>query len=228
MTTGATHAPASSAATAPIVNATANVPRRVGRCMPLEKREKSMLTTSNIASPSTTNSMAIAALNQGEALIVPKVPAVRITTSPSDAVDDGHRRAVGRAEQKAAPPGAGLRARADDRQVDRDHRQHAGRQVQRQPAEQDDDEDRQRSPAFEQSLLRDALLGVVDELQEVVSAPISAGCRQHGEVVQSRRNGSRVRGRGWRRRRRRHVEWRDLRPPAFRQPVEDVLRAGGG
>ena len=51
--------------------------------MPLEKREKSIAMTSNIASASTTNSTAMPRLNQGDALIVPNVPAVRITTRPS-------------------------------------------------------------------------------------------------------------------------------------------------
>ncbi|MNC91439.1 hypothetical protein D3C83_77050 [compost metagenome] len=42
-----------------------------------------MTSTSNIARASTTNNTAIPALNHGDALIVPKVPAVSITTSPS-------------------------------------------------------------------------------------------------------------------------------------------------
>ena len=49
----------------------------------LEKREKSIVMTSNIARPSTTNSTAMPALNQGDELIVPNVPAVRMTTRPS-------------------------------------------------------------------------------------------------------------------------------------------------
>ena len=49
----------------------------------LWKREKSMARRSNIASASTTKSSAMPRLNQGDALIVPKVPAVRMTTSPS-------------------------------------------------------------------------------------------------------------------------------------------------
>jgi hypothetical protein len=39
--------------------------------------------TSNIASASTTNTAAMARLNHGEALMVPKVPAVSTTISPS-------------------------------------------------------------------------------------------------------------------------------------------------
>ena len=83
MTTGATQAPASSAATAPIPNATRNDPLSVRPIVSFDcQREKSMASTSNIASPSTTNSAAMAKLNQGEELIVPKVPAVRMTTRP--------------------------------------------------------------------------------------------------------------------------------------------------
>ncbi len=48
-----------------------------------ENREKSMVNTSNIASASTAKTSAIATLNQGEELMVPKVPAVRITITPS-------------------------------------------------------------------------------------------------------------------------------------------------
>ena len=84
MTTGATHAPARSAATAPITNATTNVPRDDSATLrPLEKREKSIVMTSNIASESATNSTKMPRLNQGDALIVPNVPAVRITITPS-------------------------------------------------------------------------------------------------------------------------------------------------
>ena len=42
-----------------------------------------MMITSNIARPSTTNSTAMPRLNHGDALMVPKVPAVRMTTRPS-------------------------------------------------------------------------------------------------------------------------------------------------
>src|ERR1700730_4248379 len=83
-TTGATHAPASRAAMPPIVNATSSVPRLESLTVnPLENREKSITMTSNIASDSTTNSTAMPALNQGDELMVPNVPAVRMTTRPS-------------------------------------------------------------------------------------------------------------------------------------------------
>ena len=49
----------------------------------LEKREKSISKTSNIASASATNNAAMPRLNQGEALMVPKVLAVSTTTRPS-------------------------------------------------------------------------------------------------------------------------------------------------
>jgi hypothetical protein len=52
------------------------------RPAPLEKREKSIVMTSNIASASTTNNTKMPRLNQGDALIVPNVPAVRITIKP--------------------------------------------------------------------------------------------------------------------------------------------------
>ena len=41
-------------------------------------------------------------LNHGDELIVPNVPAVRMTIEAEDAVDERHRGAVGRAEQEAA------------------------------------------------------------------------------------------------------------------------------
>ena len=82
MTTGATHAPASSADTAPIVNASARLPRLAPGVKPLEYFEKSIIRTSNIARPSTTNSAAMPRLNHGELLIVPNDPAVSTTTRP--------------------------------------------------------------------------------------------------------------------------------------------------
>ena len=73
-----------SAAIPPIANARTNDPRPASPNRKLlEKREKSIVITSNIASASATNSTAIPRLNQGEALIVPNVPAVRMTIRPS-------------------------------------------------------------------------------------------------------------------------------------------------
>ena len=69
---------------APMPNASQKEPRLDGPMfIRLEKREKSMVTRSNMARPRTANSAAIARLNQGEELIVPKVPVVRMTTRPS-------------------------------------------------------------------------------------------------------------------------------------------------
>ena len=83
MTTGATQAPASSAAIAPMLNASSTLPRVPLPVNRVEYREKSISRTSNIASPRTTNSIAIPRLNHGDELIVPNVPAVRMTISPS-------------------------------------------------------------------------------------------------------------------------------------------------
>ena len=84
ITTGATQAPARSAATPPMPNASKNEPLpEDSPANRLWKREKSMVKTSNIASASAMKSRAMPRLNQGEALIVPKVPADRITTRPS-------------------------------------------------------------------------------------------------------------------------------------------------
>jgi hypothetical protein len=69
---------------APMPNASRKVPRlSCANVIRLDRREKSTVTTSNIARPSTTNSAAIARLNQGDELIVPNVPAVRMTMRPS-------------------------------------------------------------------------------------------------------------------------------------------------
>ena len=84
MTTGATQAPARSAASAPSVKASRNVPRFASATWNRdENREKSISMTSNIASARSTKTMAMARLNQGDELMVPKVPAVRMTISPS-------------------------------------------------------------------------------------------------------------------------------------------------
>ena len=82
ITTGATQAPASRAETAPMVNASITLPRWPPPAKCVEYFEKSMNRTSNIARPSTTKRTAMPRLNHGDELIVPNVPAVRITTSP--------------------------------------------------------------------------------------------------------------------------------------------------
>ncbi len=123
-------------------------------------------------------------LNQGDALIVPNVLAVRIDDQAEHAVDERHGGAVRGAEQEAAAARAGLRAGADDREVDRNHRQHAGRQVQRQPADQHEQEDRQRSASLEHPFLLDAVLGVVDEGEKVGGAEIAERRSLQRETVE--------------------------------------------
>ena len=83
MTTGATQAPASSAATPPMLNARRKLPRPAPPMLNrFENLEKSIVITSNIASASTTKIAAMPMLNQGDALMVPNVPAVRMTMRP--------------------------------------------------------------------------------------------------------------------------------------------------
>ncbi len=93
-------------------------------------------------------------------------------------------RAVDAAEQESAAALCRLRAGADDREVDRNHRQHARRQVQRQAAEKDEAEDRQRPSAFERPLRLDAALGVVDERQEIRRRLVPVGGAEDRELVE--------------------------------------------
>ena len=83
ITTGATHAPASKAATPPMVNASITEPRLDPVPTFAEYLEKSISNTSNIANASATNNTAMPRLNHGEALMVPNVCADRITIKPS-------------------------------------------------------------------------------------------------------------------------------------------------
>ena len=78
MTTGATQAPASRAATAPMLNARTKSRCRACGLNAVENREKSISKTSNIASARPTKSTAMARLNHADAFNVPNVPAVRI------------------------------------------------------------------------------------------------------------------------------------------------------
>ena len=123
-------------------------------------------------------------LNHGDELMVPKVPAVRIDHEADDAVDEGHGGAVGRAEQEAARARAGLRAGADDGDVDRDHRQHARRQVQREAADEHEQQDGERAAALEHAALFHAGFGVADERQEVVDAEVAARRAEDLEAVE--------------------------------------------
>ena len=101
-----------------------------------------------------------------------------------EAVHERHCRAIRGAEQESATARAGLNAGADDGEIDRNHRQHAGRQVQRQPADQDEQEDRQRSASFEHPFLFDAVLGVVNEGEKVGRVEIAERGSLQRETVQ--------------------------------------------
>ena len=76
---------------------------------------------------------------------------------PQRAVDEGHAEAVDEAEAEARGARGIGAARADDGEVDRDHRQHAGRQVEQETADQDQ-EDRGQDAAAEIELR-----GIVEE-----------------------------------------------------------------
>ena len=92
-------------------------------------------------------------LNQGEALMRAERAGGENDDDAEHAVDEGHRAAVRGAEQEAALPRRRLRAGADDRKVDRDHRQHARREVEREAAEEHEQQDGERPAAFEPALL---------------------------------------------------------------------------
>ncbi len=85
MTTGATHAPASSADTAPMNRAMPKLPFSFLRTPTLAWYfEKSIWMMSNMPRASTTKRMAMALLNQGLALMLPKaLETLSTTTSPS-------------------------------------------------------------------------------------------------------------------------------------------------
>ena len=105
---------------------------------------------------------------------------------PEHAVHDRHGRAVGGTEPEAATARSGLRAGADDGQIDRNHRQDARRQVQRQTSEEHQKQNRQRSAALEHALLLHAAFGIPDELQEVGRAQVAAGRAEDRKPVQRR------------------------------------------
>ena len=129
----------------PCVNARRNVPRSHPRPgIAIESREKSISMTSNIASARTTKSKAMATLNHGRRVDRAERARGENDDQAEHAVDHRHRAAVGRAEQEAAAPRSRLGAGADDRQVDRNHRQHARRQVEREAADEHDEEDGER------------------------------------------------------------------------------------
>ena len=82
--------------------------------------------------------------------------------------------------------GARLRSRADDGEVDRNHRQHARREIQREAAKKHDQQNRERSAAFEEPALFDAGLGVVQLFEEVVAASITSKRSQNRKAVEFR------------------------------------------
>ena len=90
-------------------------------------------------------------------------------------VDEGHGDAVDAAEGEAAAARTGLRAGADDREIDGNHREHAGRQVEREAAEQHEQRDRDGPTAVEHPALRHAGFGIVNERYEGVGAHVPAG-----------------------------------------------------
>ena len=103
-----------------------------------------------------------------------------------DAVHRGHRRTVREPEQEAALARAGLRAGADDGEVDRNHRQHARREVQREAADEHEQQDRDGPAPLEHPLLADAVLGVMDEGEKVAARQVPEGRALFGEAVERR------------------------------------------
>jgi hypothetical protein len=93
---------------------------------------------------------------------------------------------------------AALRAGANDRQVDRNHRQHARREIERQAAEEHQEQDGNRAAALEHALVPHAALGVANEGEKVCCAEVAAGAAEHGEVIELGQVGGGVRG-PWRR-----------------------------
>ena len=100
------------------------------------------------------------------------------------AVHRRHRRTVSPAQEEAPQAGAGLRAGADDGEIDRNHRQHAGCQVQSKATEQDERQDGERALALEQAFLNLARFGCMDEPEKVVAPEVATGRAQNAELVE--------------------------------------------
>ena len=81
---------------------------------------------------------------------------------------------------------ARLRAGADDREVDGNHRQHAGREIEREAAEKHQRDDRDRATALEHATARNAGLGVLDEGEELRGVHVAAVRPDHRELVDGR------------------------------------------
>ena len=108
--------------------------------------------TSNIASARTTNSSGDAGVEPGRRVDRAERAGGENHDQAEHAVDEGHGRRrtprPARNRVRAIPP----RTRADDGEVDRDHRQDARREVQRQAAQKHDQQNGQRSASLEQAL----------------------------------------------------------------------------
>ena len=137
--------------------------------------------TSNIASASTTKTTAIAEVEPGRRVDRAERAGRQDDDQAEHAVDQRHRGAVHAAEQEASRARPASGAGADDREVDRNHRQHARREVEREAAEEHEQQDRERPAAFEQSLLLDAGLRVSNERQEIVACDVAAGADARSE-----------------------------------------------
>jgi hypothetical protein len=193
MTTGATHAPASSAATAPH-HERDEKRAAAGVAKPQAAREAREVDRDDVEHRKRKRDK-----QHGNAEVEPGRRVDRAEGSrrqnhreAEHAVHDRHRRPVRAAEHEPAAPRAGLRAGADDRQVDGNHRQNARRQVEREPADEHQQENRERPAALEQTALMHPVLGVVHLPQELAGAhvPAETVAGLH-EVVQTRDAGIR-------------------------------------
>src|SRR4029453_16898000 len=135
-------------------------------------------------------------------------------------------------EQEAARPrrrrvaDAALRAGPDDRQVDRNHRQHARREIERQAAEKHQEQDGNRAAALEHALVLHAALGVANEGEEVRCAEVAAGAAEYGEVIELGQVGGGVGG-PWRRLLGSGRPWRvRLFAATERDAIEELRRVG--
>ncbi len=150
------------------------------------KREKSIVSTSNMASERTTNTIAIDEVEPWRCVDRAERARRRDDDDAEQTVHQGHRSAVNTAKHESSGARARLRPGADDRQIDRNHRQHAGGQVQRQPAKEHEQQDGQGPASLEPSFFLHAVLGVLDEGEEVVNRSVTASARHDRELSQLR------------------------------------------
>jgi hypothetical protein len=158
-----------------MLKANATLPRPPGPVKLLEYFEKSINSTSNIARPRTTKQHGDAEIEPRRGIDGTERSRGQDDDEAEDAVNDSHRSAVRRTEQEAAAAGRGLGAGADDREIDRNHRQHARCEVQRETADQNQQQNRQRPAAFKHAALFDSGFGILDEGEEIGTALITAG-----------------------------------------------------